>query len=213
MQAIELKNAVVVVVEALSDIGRAIACACAGQGAKLVLAGCDPHALRQLALQCQGLGAETVVVDAGTDTVSIRKVINAARESAGRIDIWIGHVDDGAYAEGSRADLRSVVPVFLKQKRGIFINLGADRISAALRAQLSARRNIHLCDLQASSGQTADRIAATTVALARVPRPRTALGANDDFVRRALKSGTAFCIAALGGLGGVATAMQAAKLG
>lgn len=208
MSGIELRNAVVVVAEALSDIGRAIAGAFAAQGAKLVLAGCDPHALRQLAAQCESLGAEAVVVEAGTDTAAIRRLVNAARERHSRIDIWVGRADETA-----RADLRSVVPVFLKQKHGVFINLGADRISAALRAQLSARRDIHLCDLHASSTQSVDRIAATAVALARTPRPRIALGVNDDFVERARKSGTAFCMAVIGGLGGVTAALQAAKLG
>lgn len=212
MKAIELANAVIVVTAASNSTGQAIAEAFARAGVRLVLAGRDAHELNELSARCRERGAETLTVDADiTDTADTRRLVNAARAFGGRIDVWISRTEhDGG---GHVADVPAVIPVFVSQKRGIFVNMTATALPTTVRAPLAAHRHICLCDVYAGSGVGQDSVARRLVDLVRAPRPKVALGANDDFVLRALKSGTAFCVAALAGLGGVTTAMQAAKLG
>lgn len=212
MKGIELKNAVVVVTGASDDVGRATAEAFAREGAKLVLAGRDGYGLRQLAARCEALGGDTLTVEADiADTAATRRLVNAARAFDGRIDVWISRTD--AKTQGLLPDVPAVLPVFGKQKRGVFINMTPHSLPAALRAPLSARRDIHLCDFYAGADVNADKLAQKIVELARMPRQRVLFGANDDVVGRALKAGTAFGMAAMAGLGSLTAALQAAKLG
>jgi len=212
MKAIDLGNAVIVVTAASNSTGQAIAEAFARPGTKLILAGRDAHELKQLSARCGARGAETLTVDADiSDTADTRRLVNAARAFGGRIDIWISRTEhDG---EGDVADLAAVIPVFVSQKRGIFVNMTPVGLPATVRAPLAAHRSVCLCDVEVGSAVGPVAVARRVVDLVRAPRAKVLLGANDDFVVRALKSGTAFCMAALAGLGGVTTAMQAAKLG
>lgn len=213
MKAIEVRHAVVVVTGASDDVGRAIAEGFAREGARLVLAGRDPYALKHLSADCNALGAETLIVEADiTDTASARKLVNAARAFDDHIDVWISR------AEGDRIgltpDIDAVIPVFVKQKRGVLINVtSGEGLPGTWRTPLSARRAIHLCDLHIGSCRDAIRIARSVAELARAPRPRATLGANDNVLDRILKAGTAAGLAALAGVGGLVSALEAARIG
>ncbi len=201
----------VVITGATGAVGRAVAEDFAAQGRRLVLAGRDIHALKELAARCRARGAEAETVEADLgDTASVRRLVNTAR-SQGDIDIWISQAEARGVDGG---DLDAVLPVFLKQKRGVFIAVGTTAFSAALRNRLSARRDIHLCEILADRNEDdAGKIARAVVDLARAPRPRISIGANDGYVERLLRAGSAFSMTALAGLGAIATALGQTRLG
>ncbi len=209
MTVLAVESAVVVITAATGAVGRAVAEDFAVRGARLILAGRDQHALKELAARCRTLGAEVEAVEADLgDTASVRRLVNAAR-AGGRIDIWISQDETG-----NAGDLQAVLPVFLKQKRGTFIAVGATVFPAALRAQLSARRAIHLCEILAGrSDEDAGKIARAVADMARNPRPRVSIGANDGYIERLIRAGSAFSMTALAGLGGIVAALGQAKLG
>ena len=213
MKASELKDAVVVVTGASDAAGQAMVEAFAREGAKLVLAGRDAHLLRQLADRCRALGAETLTADADLgDTAATRRLVNAARAFKGHIDVWVSRTDRED-RDGVTPDVHAVIPVFVKQNRGVFINMTPHSLPMTLRAPLSARRGIHLCDFQAGPDADPVRVAREVLDLVRAPRPRARLGANDDLVTRALKAGAALGMTAMAGLGSLTAALQAAKIG
>lgn len=180
-----LENTVVVITGASSGIGRAVAEEFARRGARLVIASRDAAALQQVAKGCRRLGAEVLVVP--TDITKPNQVAELAQKalSFGRIDVWFSNVGVGAVGKfdetpqeaheqvirtnliGHINDAHAVIPIFKRQKRGIFINMislggfasapfaaaysaskfGLKGFTEALRAELTAYRNIHVCDV------------------------------------------------------------------
>ncbi len=180
-----LKDAVVVITGASSGVGQATAEEFARRGSKLVLAARDAAALQLVARTCRDLGAEVLVVP--TDVTNADAVKDLARKalSFGKIDVWFSNVGVGAVGRfqetpieaheqvirtnliGHFNDAHAVIPVFLKQGHGTFINMislggfastpfaaaysaskfGLRGFSEALRAELADEPDIHICDV------------------------------------------------------------------
>ncbi|WP_443749429.1 SDR family NAD(P)-dependent oxidoreductase [Asticcacaulis solisilvae] len=210
-------GSVVVITAAAGDPGQAMAVAFARDGMTLILADPDTHALKAVAARCRDAGAETHLVEADiSDTASARKLVNAARQAGGRIDIWISQPDSARIPlDGITPDIRAVVPVFLKQKRGTLIHLVADTaLPLSLRAQLSARRDIHLCDVYPGNlAAHPDRLAEAISALAGAPKAKLTFGVNDNMFGHLLRAGAGAGLATLASLSGLVTALDSARIG
>jgi short-subunit dehydrogenase len=181
-----LGNAVVVITGASSGIGQATAEAFARTGARLVLAARGAEALEEVATRCRSLGAEAIAVPTDvTDAEAVERLAERARSLSGRIDIWVSNVGVGAVGRfqdtpmraheqviranliGHMNDAHAVVPLFLRQGYGVFINMislggfaaapfaaaysaskfGLRGFSEALRAELANYPGIHVCDV------------------------------------------------------------------
>ncbi|MEC5180862.1 SDR family NAD(P)-dependent oxidoreductase [Arthrobacter sp. CG_A4] len=83
---------VVVITGASSGIGRATARAFAERGARLVLASRSRPSLEEVATECRGQGAQEVLVMPTdvSDEDQVRALVQAAVETFGRIDVWVG---------------------------------------------------------------------------------------------------------------------------
>ncbi|MGF9694046.1 SDR family oxidoreductase [Rhizobium sp. 0TCS1.26] len=183
--SIDLAHAVVVITGASSGIGQATAEAFARRGSRLVLAARSLEALEKVAETCRSLGAEAVAVE--TDVTDPQAVVALASkaEEFGRIDVWVSNVGIGAVGRfhetpieaheqvvranllGHINDAHAVVPIFLRQGHGVFINMislggfaaapfaaaysaskfGLRGFAEALRAELADKPNIHICDI------------------------------------------------------------------
>jgi short-subunit dehydrogenase len=235
---VDLKDAVVVITGASSGIGQAAAEAFASEGARLVLAARDLAALEAVADRCRTLGADAIAVEADvTDAEAVRALADRAVALGGRIDVWFSNVGVGAVGLfhetpmaaheqviranliGHMNDAHAVLPIFLRQGRGVFINMislggfaaapwaaaysaskfGLRGFSEALRGELSAYRDIHVCDVYPAFVDTPGlrhganytggeisapppvldprRVARAVVRLARRPRPGVTIGA------------------------------------
>ena len=181
-----LSGKVVVITGASSGIGQATALAFAKEGARLVLAARDADALQAVADQCGRALAEAIAVETDvTDAASVKALAERAEAFGGRIDVWFSNVGVGAVGLfhetpmeaheqviranliGHMNDAHAVLPIFLRQGQGVFINMislggftampwaaayGASKFglrgfSEALRAELSPYREIHICDV------------------------------------------------------------------
>ncbi|MEW6369798.1 MAG: SDR family oxidoreductase [Pseudomonadota bacterium] len=176
----------VVITGASSGIGAATAIAFAREGAMLVLAARGKEGLDDVARQCRDAGgsAEVRVVDV-TDAEAVAAFAREAREILGEIDLWFSDVGIGVvgkYPEvpledhrrvieanllGHMHDAHAVLPVFLEQGHGIWVNMisfggfvaspysaayaaskyGLRGFSEALRAELQDHSHIHVCDV------------------------------------------------------------------
>ncbi len=184
----ELENAVVVITGASSGIGQATAEAFARRGSRLVLAARNGEALDKVVRNCERLGGEAIsVVTDVTDPVAVKRLAEKAN-ALGQIDVWISNVGLGAVGRfeetpieaheqviranliGHMNDAHAVLPIFLKQGRGVFINMislggfaaapfataySASKFalrgfSEALRAELADKPHIHICDIYPS---------------------------------------------------------------
>ncbi len=181
----ELAGAVVVITGASSGIGQATAEAFARHGSRLILAARNDAALSRVAHACNRLGAEAlpVIADVG-DATSVKALAEKAL-AFGRIDFWISNAGVGAVGRfeetpieaheqiirtnllGHINDAHAVLPIFLRQQRGVFINMislggfaaapfataysaskfGLRGFSEALRGELADRPGIHICDV------------------------------------------------------------------
>lgn len=176
----------IVIMGASSGIGAATALAFARQGAHLVLGARGQDGLDDVVARCQAAGgqASALTVDA-TDADAVADFAFDARAILGGIDLWFSNVGAGVvgkYADVPIADHRKVIetnlithmndahavlPVFLEQDHGIWVNMissggyvatpwaaaysaskfGLRGFSEALRAELGRRRHIHVCDV------------------------------------------------------------------
>lgn len=182
---INLKNAVVVITGASSGIGEATALAFARKGSRLVIAARDLDALEVVAEACRRIGTNAIAVQVDvTDATAVKRLAEKAME-LGRIDVWVSNVGVGAVGRfeetpieaheqviranliGHMNDAHAVLPVFLEQRQGIFVNMislggfaaspfataysaskfGLRGFSEALRAELADQPDIHICDI------------------------------------------------------------------
>jgi short-subunit dehydrogenase len=181
-----LDGATVVITGASSGIGQATAEAFAREGARLVLAARGVEALERVAESCRTLGGEALVVPTDvTDADAVAALAGAARGFGGTIDVWVSNVGVGAVGAfhetpieahqqtiranliGHMNDAHAVLPIFMEQGHGVFINMislggfaaapfasaysaskfGLRGFSEALRAELKGWPDIHICDV------------------------------------------------------------------
>ena len=135
---------VAVVTGASSGIGRATALAFAERGACLTLIARREEALEDLAAECRGLGAETLV--AALDVTDEQAVASAARRTVarfGRIDVWVNNAAVILYGRAEEAPghlwrrvvetnlfgayhgVRAVLPWFREQGEGVLVNVSS----------------------------------------------------------------------------------------
>lgn len=182
----KLKNSRVVIMGASSGIGAATAIAFARKGARLVLGARGREGLEDIARRCEEAGASVQfgTVDV-TDAAAVATFADEACVALGGIDLWFSNVGIGVVGKyhdvpiadhrhvietnlvGHMNDAHAVLPVFLAQGHGIWINMisiggfmtspyaaayagskfGLRGFSAALRGELSGKRHIHVCDV------------------------------------------------------------------
>ena len=183
----KIDGATIVITGASSGIGQATAQAFARRGARLVLAARGAEALERVANECRDLGAETAVAVPTdvTDADAVRHLARRALELGRKIDMWVSNVGVGAVGRfqdtpieaheqiiranliGHINDAHAVLPVFLRQRFGTFVNMislggfaaapfataysaskfGLKGFSEALRAELIDEPGIRICDV------------------------------------------------------------------
>ncbi|WP_242096838.1 SDR family oxidoreductase [Sphingomonas sp. CROZ-RG-20F-R02-07] len=176
----------VVITGASSGIGAATAIAFAAQGARLMLGARGEAGLADIANRCRDAGgqAQLRTVDV-TDAGAVREFAAEASQWLGGIDLWfscvgvgvLGRYEDVPMADHARVieanlvghmnDAHAVLPIFLRQDHGIWVNMisvggfvatpyaaayaaskfGLRGFSQALRGELSKRPHIHVCDV------------------------------------------------------------------
>ncbi|WP_375383593.1 SDR family oxidoreductase [uncultured Sphingomonas sp.] len=176
----------VVITGASSGIGAATAIAFAKTGARLLLAARGEPGLKDIAQHCRDAGGSADIrqVDT-TDAAAVAKLASDARDLLGGIDLWfscvgvgvVGRYEDVPIADHLRVieanlvshmnDAHAVLPVFLAQNRGTWVNMisvggfvatpyaaaysaskfGLRGFSEALRGELSKKSQIHVCDV------------------------------------------------------------------
>ena len=174
----------VVVTGASSGIGRATALAFASKGASVILAARRGEILTHLAAECQALGGRALAVPTDvTDAEAVLRLAKQAEDAFGGIDVWINNAGTGVFGAYQDADIalhrrtievnllgtmhgaHAVLPIFLRQKRGVLINnislggwaptpfaaaytaskFGLRGFTASLRQELRTHPNIHVC--------------------------------------------------------------------
>ncbi|SFR83696.1 SDR family oxidoreductase [Sphingomonas jatrophae] len=176
----------VVITGASSGIGAATALAFARRGAQLVIAARGEAGLEDIAARCRAAGgqAHPRTVDV-TDAAAVARLAAEARDLLGGIDLWFSNVGVGVVGKyedvpiadhtqvvaanllGHMNDAHAVLPIFLAQDHGIFVNMisvggfvatpyaaaysaskfGLRGFSEALRGEVSKHPRIHICDV------------------------------------------------------------------
>ncbi|MEU5216848.1 SDR family NAD(P)-dependent oxidoreductase [Streptomyces sp. NPDC020807] len=139
-----MRDAVVVVTGASSGIGRATALACAGYGARVVVAARSGAALREVARECRLRGGEGLAVPTDVaDERAVRELASRAVERFGRVDVWVNAAGVGILGRydqvppdevrrllevnvlGAVHGARAVLPVMHGQDRGVLIDVAS----------------------------------------------------------------------------------------
>jgi len=154
-----------------------------------VLAARGTIALELVARQCREAGGTALVMQTDvTDSAQVQTLAERALAELGQIDLWFSNVGVGAVGlfhetpieahariidsnlMGHINDAHAVVPIFLEQGRGIFVNMislggfaaapyavaysaskfGLRGFAEALRAELAEYPDIHICDVYPS---------------------------------------------------------------
>jgi short-subunit dehydrogenase len=183
-QSRDLQDVRVVITGASSGIGRAAARAFAQRGASLTLAARREAVLRDVAAECVAMGGRAVVVATDvTDADAVTELARRADEAYGGIDVWINNAGTGVFGPFQHGEMElhrktvevnllgtmhgayAVLPVFLRQHKGILINnislggwaptpfaaaytaskFGLRGFTASLRQELSHHSRIHVC--------------------------------------------------------------------
>ncbi|MBB4592842.1 short-subunit dehydrogenase [Xanthomonas arboricola] len=173
----------VVISGASSGIGQATAEAFAERGARLVLAARGEDALQAVAERCRARGATVLVVPTDVKHADqVKALATAAQSFLGRVDLWFGNAGVGAVGKfhevpidasaavihanllGRMHDAHAVIPIFIAQGHGVFVNMissggfaptpyaaaysaskfGQRGFSEALRAELADYPRIHV---------------------------------------------------------------------
>lgn len=139
---------------------------------------------RAFAAECEALGGRALAVPTDvTDAEAVRRLAAQADDAFGGVDVWINNAGTGVFGAYQDADIAlhrrtievnllgtmhgafAVLPVFLRQKRGILINnislggwaptpfaaaytaskFGLRGFTASLRQELGTHANIHVC--------------------------------------------------------------------
>ena len=149
----KLENRVALITGAGRGIGRAIALAYAGEGAKLSLAARTQSELEETARQAQALGAATSIHATDvTDPAQVEALARQTLDAFGAIDILVNNAgiagpigplqqnDADAWMQTIQINLigtylccRAVLPVMLAQHRGKVINLSGAGATVAWR--------------------------------------------------------------------------------
>lgn len=136
-----MKERIVVITGASSGIGAAVAMQLAARGERVVLAARRDAALQEIAGRCGGR-ALPVVTDV-TRREDVRRLVAAAHETHGRIDVWINNAGQGisrppsqltsddidsmmdANVKSALYGMQEVLPVFQTQGQGHIINVSS----------------------------------------------------------------------------------------
>ncbi|HTH17710.1 MAG TPA: SDR family oxidoreductase, partial [Magnetospirillum sp.] len=138
------RDQIVVITGASSGIGRAAAQAFAQAGCRMALAARSASALEVAARECNEAGGQAIPVPCDiTDAEQVLNLAETARQSFGRIDVWVnaaGVYMTGRFDEVPLDDFRQVIevnlmgtvhgcraalPVFRSQGHGVLINIAS----------------------------------------------------------------------------------------
>ena len=142
-RAMKLSDRVIVITGSTRGIGRAIAGACAEEGARVVICSRDPKAVKRTCSDLKKKGHEVsgITVDV-SKRGDLEKLLKHAVDAWGNVDVWINnaglsgglrYIGDTKRHEIQRiVDVnltatidacRLLIPYFLKQGKGIIINM------------------------------------------------------------------------------------------
>jgi NAD(P)-dependent dehydrogenase (short-subunit alcohol dehydrogenase family) len=140
----KLNDSVVVITGASSGIGRASALRFAREGAAVVLAARNADALREVATECEQLGAQALVVPTDvTDEEAVKSLARRALENFGHIDVWLNNAAVSLFARFEEAPpeawrrvietnvfgytygARAAIRAFREQGSGVLINISS----------------------------------------------------------------------------------------
>lgn len=179
-----MKGLRVVITGASSGIGRAAALRFAQKGATVALAARRTSILQSLASECEALGGRALAITTDvTDPDAVERLAKQTEQAFGGIDIWINNAGTGVFGAYQDADISlhrrtvevnllgtmhgcyAVLPIFLRQQRGVLINnislggwaptpfaaaytaskFGLRGFTASLRQELAEHSGIHVC--------------------------------------------------------------------
>jgi NAD(P)-dependent dehydrogenase (short-subunit alcohol dehydrogenase family) len=139
----KLKDKVIVITGSTRGIGRAVAEACAKEGAQVVLCSRQESAVKETCetLRQQGFNVSGVTVDVSIQS-DLEKLLQHAIETWGKIDVWINNaglsaglrpLDELGEEEitriidvnfaGTLKACRIIIPYFIQQGGGILVNM------------------------------------------------------------------------------------------
>jgi hypothetical protein len=137
----ELAGTRVVITGASSVFGRAAALAVALMGATVILAARRHQTLDRPAAECNALGGRALSAPTDvTNAEAVQQLASKADETFGGIDVWINNAGTGVFGPYQAAEMAlhrrtlevnllgtmngafAVLPIFIRQKRGVLIN-------------------------------------------------------------------------------------------
>ena len=139
-----LQNKVAIVTAASRGLGRAVALAFAGEGARVVVNARDAERLAGVAAACEGLGAQALAVPGDvTNPTDVDRLVKTAVERFGTVDILVTNAGGppagdfksltlAQWEDACRLSLLSavgliqaVVPIMAAQKSGAIVSINS----------------------------------------------------------------------------------------